>query len=168
MIYLKKLNKADAKKEFDFLVKLKPENGFENEYYNMSYNEFLNTSIQERLNSSNSINLKKGYVPDTYFFLYDNEQIVGIFKVRHHLNDHLKNGAGHIGYAIAEDFRNRGYAVKGLNLAIQELHKLMPKEEQQIYLSCKRSNIASLKVQEACGAYIDHIDGDEFYTRIDL
>lgn len=166
MLYLKKLNIEDAKEEYTFLQELKSENGFENDYENISYEAFVNEAIPTRLNCSQGIGLKEGRVPDTHFFLWDDNHIVGIFKVRHHLNAFLENGAGHIGYAIAEKYRHRGYASKGLALAIQECKKLMPKEEAEIYMSCRKDNIASLKTMLHNGAYIHHEDDLEYYTRI--
>ena len=168
MIYLKKLNMVDSVKEYEFLRELKSENGFENNYSNISYDCFLKESIKERLESSQGLNLKDGYVPDTYFFLWDDDKIVGLFKVRHYLNEFLKNGAGHIGYSIGTNFRKKNYATIGLKLAIEELKKIMPEDEKEIYLSCFKSNIASLKVQQKNGAYINHMDELHFYTRIEI
>lgn len=37
--------------------------------------------------------MKEGYVPQTIYFLWDNDEIVGMFKLSHYLNKHLINGA---------------------------------------------------------------------------
>ena len=41
-------------------------------------------------------------------------------------------------------------------------------EEDEIYLSVRKSNGASLKVQLKNGAYIHHEDDKEYYTRIKI
>lgn len=167
-MYLKVLNKEDAKKEYAFFKELKTENGFENPYENITYDEFMNQVIDERIQASLGKGLPEGYVPDTYYFLWDNDEIVGLFKVRHYLNDFLKNDAGHIGYAVLPQYRQKGYAKAGLKLAIEELKKLPDFKEDEIYMSCFKENKASLKVQQANGAYIHHEDDEYYYTRITI
>ena len=164
-MYLKELNLDDAIKEYEFLQELPSENGFENPYFNISFECFLN-NIPKRINYAKGINLEIGHVPDTYFFLWDNERIVGLFKVRHYLNDFLKKGAGHIGYAIHPKFRNRGYASKGLGLAIKKLIKMNDFKEDEVYLSCDKNNVSSLKVMLNNNGYIINEDEKEYYVRI--
>lgn len=112
------------------------------------------------------IDLKPGYVPSTEYLLVNDEgEYVGIFNLRHILNEHLEHGAGHIGYGIAAQHRGQGYATKGLSLVLQEAGRL---GIQTAYLSVNKQNPASLKVQMKNGAYIDHEDDKEFYTRIKI
>lgn len=95
-------------------------------------------------------------MPDTYFFLWDDDEIVGLFKVRHCLNEYLAKGPGHIEYEIEKKHRGKGYATKGLKLAIEEAKKIIP--ENEIYLSVHKKNPASLRVQIKNGAYVHHED----------
>lgn len=166
MFYLKKLNLEDKEAEYDFLKQLPSSNGFENKYYSVSKEVFFNKSLQERLDAEQGINLPEGYVPDVYYFLWHNDHIVGLYKIRPTLSDSLKEGAGHIGYAILPSKQKKGYGSKGLELAINELKRIIGEDEKEIYLACHRKNIASLKVQERNGAYIHHMDDTDFYTRI--
>lgn len=168
MIYLKKLNLEDAKKEYKFLQETPSENGFTNDYHNISFEEFHNVSLPTRINSSTGVGLEIGRVPDTYYFLWDDKVIVGLFKVRHYLNDFLKNGPGHIGFTIHPDHRQKKYAFIGLSLAIDEFKKICGPEEDEIYLACQIENKASLKVQIKNGAYIHHSDDKVYYTRIKI
>lgn len=87
-----------------------------------------------------------------------------MFKLRHYLNEHLINGAGHIGYGTRKGYQGKGYATKGLALMIEEAKKVI--KEDEIYLSVHKDNLSSLKVQQNNGAYIDHEDDVEYYTRI--
>lgn len=164
-LYLKATNLEDIEEEYNFLYETPTENGFENPYYN-SPRENFEIQIEELINHSKGINLPEGYVPDTYYFLWNNKNIVGLFKLRHYLNEHLKNGSGHIGYAIRPTERGKGYATKGLALMIKEAKKIIP--EKEIYLSVNKNNPISLKVQENNGAYIVGETTDHYLTRIKI
>ena len=122
----------------------KIDNGYINEFAEMSKEEFLSKGIQLLLDWSNGKNLYENFVPTTFYFLYDNENnIVGVFKLRHYLNDFYRNGPGHISYAIKKECRNKGYAKMGLNLAIQEIDKFLPENEQLVRVCCSRKNLGS-------------------------
>lgn len=167
MLFLKKINYKDIDKEYEAIVKIPHnENGFENKYWNVSKEDFENEVIPNLLNNSKGIGLSKDRVPDSYFFLWNDQSIVGLFKIRHYLNDFLKQGPGHIGYTILKDYRGNGYATEGLKLAIEECKKLI--KEDEIYLSSHKNNPSSLKVQIKCGAYLFGETEDEYLTRIKL
>ncbi len=167
MIVLKKVNLEDVDKEFLFITELPVnENGFTNSYHGISKEEFYTETIYQIINHSEGKDLPDGYVPETYFFLWDEDNIVGLFRIRHFLNDFLRNGAGHIGYGIHPDYRGKGYATKGLALAIEEAKRIIPEDE--IHMSVNINNIASFRVQEKNGAYLHHSDELEHYTRIKI
>lgn len=167
MIFINKVNLEDVDKEYLFITNLPVnENGFTNSYHGISKEEFCTKIIYQIINHSEGKDLPAGYVPETCYFLWDDDCIVGLFRIRHFLNDFLKSGAGHIGYGIHKDYRGRGYATKGLALAIEEAKKIIPEDE--IHMSVNINNIASLRVQEKNGAYIHHSDEREHYTRIKI
>ena len=166
-VYLKKVNHEDFEKEYEAITSIPAqENGLENLYHDVTKEEFKNRVIQELLDHSNGINLKPGYVPETYFFLWDDDKIVGLFKIRHYLNDFLRNNSGHIGYTIIEKYRGRGYATLGLKAAIEICKSLI--KEDELYLSCHKDNLASLRVQMKCGAYLTGENDKSYFTRINL
>lgn len=165
-LYLKRFNQADAEAEYDFFQSMPELNGFEVPYKNYSFDEFITKAIDEREESSNGINLKEGHVPDTYFFLWDDEQLVGLFKIRHRLNDFLRRGPGHIGYGILPQFQGKGYATLGLALALKKADKILPANETEIYLSCSKNNPASLKVMQKNGGRIESESDHEYHVRI--
>ena len=122
----------------------KNDNGYSNEFAEMTKEEFLSKGIQLLLDWSNGKNLYENFVPTTFYFLYDNEKnIVGVYKLRHFLNDFYRKGPGHISYAIKKDCRKKGYAKLGLHLAIQILDKIIPEEEKLIKVCCSRKNLGS-------------------------
>lgn len=167
MLYLKKINFEDVDKEYNALIKIpQNENGFENKYWNVSKEDFEKDVIPKLLNNSKEINLSEEMVPDSYFFLWNNQNIVGLFKIRHYLNDFLRQGPGHISYEILEEYRGNGYATDGLKLAIEECKKII--KEDEIYLSSYKNNPTSLKVQIKCGAYLCGENEKEYLTRIKL
>ncbi len=164
MLDLRKINKSDIKKEYKFLQELTPENGFTNNNYGLTYEVFLNEKYPMLKDIENGINLAEGYVPQTIYFLWNDNQIVGIFKLRHYLNDALREGAGHIGFAIHKDYRDKGYATKGLSLTLKEALTIV--REDEIIMSCNKTNIGSRKAQENNGAHIFREDDDHYYLKI--
>lgn len=165
MLYLKEANFQDIEKEYEFITELPiNENGFTNPDYGVSRIDFENIVLPRIINNSKGIDLPNGYVPSTEYFLWNDDIIVGLFRIRHKLNDFLRNGGGHIGYGIKKEYRGKGYASKGLSLIIEKAWSII--EEDEIYMSVRKDNIASLIVQKKNGAYIHHEDETHFYTRI--
>lgn len=158
---------ADEERAYDLQKSFAPnENGFVNGAYGLSRQAF-SEFVQLRKRNSQGLDLPEGHVPDTVYVLEDDsEGYVGIVKLRHRLNDALRQGAGHIGYGIRKEYRGCGYATAALSLALDEARKIVPEDE--IYLSVRKDNPASLKVQLRNGARVDHESGEEYFTRIPL
>lgn len=167
MIYLKKINLQDIEEEYKAIISIPiNENGFENKYHDFTKNQFEKT-IPNIIKYSSSTNCPEGMAPETAYFLWDNDKIVGLFWLRHYLNDfYIKHNAGHIGYSIVPKYRKKGYATAGLKLIIKEASKIVPEDE--LYLNVYKNNYASLKVQQNCGAYIvgESEDHKYYLTRI--
>jgi len=165
MLHLKKANFDDIEKEYLFVRDIpEDENGFINEWHGVSRDDFEQMALKTMLDYSEGKNLPEGYVPDTTLFLWNDDEIVGQFRIRHYLCESLIEGAGHIGYFIAKDFRGKGYATEGLRLCLLEAAKIVPEDE--IYLRVNKSNPASLRVMLNNGGYIHHEDESKFYVRI--
>jgi len=125
----------------------KNENGFENKGFGMSIEEYRGY-IDELIEAEDPTRLKPGMVPQTVFWLYDNDEVIGFSKMRHYLNDKLRVRGGHIGYGIRKDKRNMGYGRKILELTLEEIADL---EIKEILITCDSDNIASRKVIEHNG-----------------
>ena len=94
MLYLKAANLDDWEKEYDFITNTpEDENGFTNSNFGCTKEEFKNQVLPQFIDQSKGINLPDGYVPGTEYFLWDDDQIVGLFRIRHYLKVQLKNGA---------------------------------------------------------------------------
>lgn len=163
---LLKLWEADLHKLYELQSSFgADENGFMNFAYGYTLKEYADY-VQLKKRHEQSLDLPNGYVPDTAYVLVDEEDYVGLFNLRHYLNDALKEGAGHIGYGIGKKYRGHGYATTGLSLIIEEAKKIIPEDE--IYISVHKDNPASLTVQKKNGAIIHHEDETSYYTRIKI
>lgn len=87
---------------------------------------------------------KEGKVPDSVFFLFDEERniLLGAVNIRHYLNDHLLQYGGHIGDGIRPSERRKGYATEMIRLALLECKKL---GIDKVLMVCDKSNIGSAK-----------------------
>ncbi len=165
MLRLKEANWEDAEKEHAFIAALpRDENGFTNQDYGVGWEEFQASVLPRYIRHAKGVGLPPGYVPCTAYFLWDGGEIVGLFRLRHCLNDALREGAGHIGYSIKKGCRGRGYATQGLAMVLRKAWGIVPEDE--VYLSVHKGNPASLRVQLKNGAYIHHEGETEFYTRV--
>lgn len=159
-IVLKKANLEDTKEEVTFIRKVPAlENGFANFFYNV-----LNKSDEEIIKYVLNLKYSIESIPIYTYFLYVNDEIVGMYHLLSKLTEEQKEKDGHISYTILKEHRNKGYGTKGLNLLIEEAKDII--DEEEIYLHTTISNQASLKVMLNNNAYI--IRNDEFgiFTRI--
>ena len=167
MIFLKAANLDDIELEYNAISQMpRNENGYLNDYYDCTREEFENIILPQIIEHSKGINVSENRIPITYYFLWDEDKIVGLFKIRHYLNDFFTRGPGHIGYGILKEYRGRGYATKGLALAVEICKNLI--KEDEIYLSVNKNNLASLRVQEKNGAYISRENEEKYFTRIKI
>lgn len=165
MLYLKEANLEDIEKEYLFVRDIPiDENGFINEWHGISHDEFEEKALKPMIAFSKGDMLPEEYVPETVLFLWNDDEVVGQFRIRHYLCESLIEGAGHIGYYIDKPFRGRGYAKEGLRLALQMAKKIIPEDE--IYLRVNKNNLASLHVMLSNGGYIHHKDEYKYYVRI--
>lgn len=107
--------RADPERTFELFSEFPAdENGFENQAAGMDRERFA-VYVHELEEQSRGIGLQPGWVPSSKYVLINDEgAYVGIFNLRHRLNDNLRVGAGHIGYGIVPQYRGRGYATVGL------------------------------------------------------
>lgn len=123
------------------------ENGFNNQAKGLSFEEF-GEFILGRVSWRHGLGLKDGRVPETWYWLRDGARVLGVVKLRHRLNDALRVRGGHIGLAIRQSARGRGYGTRALALALKEAARLGIRE---VVLTCEESNAPSRQLIEKNG-----------------
>jgi predicted acetyltransferase len=136
---------------------------FQNEGRNLDLNiddlsADFDTYIHHIVELSEGKNLKPGYVPETVFWLVDNEEYIGKVAIRHTLTEPLMRVGGHIGYEISPSKRMKGYGKKILELAIPEAKKL---GLDKVLITCDETNIGSRKIIESSGGVLENIEEQE-------
>ena len=165
MLSLKPADPDDAEQEWRFVAAMPAdENGLLNQWHGVSRQEFETKALPQMLRFSEGVDLPDGFVPQTFLFLWNGDEIVGQFRVRHFLNDALRGGAGHIGYYIDKKYRGQGLATKGLCLTLEYAASIVPEEE--IYLRVNKDNPASLRVMLKNGGRIVGETEDKIFVRI--
>ena len=164
MLYLKEANIEYIENEYLFVCDMPvDENGFTNQWHGISREDF-GDALQEMMDYAKGENLPEGYVPETFLFLWNDDEIVGQFRIRHYLCESLREGAGHIGYFIHKSCRGKCYGTEGLRLTLQIAKSIIPEDE--VYLRVNRDNLASLHMMLKNGGYIHHEDEEKYYVRI--
>jgi len=100
--------------------------------------------------------LLEGWVPHTTRFLIHEGRILGLFNLRHQLNDNLRRFGGHVGYSVRPSERRKGY---GTLLLTNAMELAREKDIDRLLITCEPANIASIGVIEKCGGRFE----DRFY-----
>ncbi len=137
----------------------KEENGFGNEAYGLSFRAYQEY-IEERVKDKDESTVRPGFAPQTIYWLYDNDQVVGFSKMRHHLIDAYRKDCGHVGFAIGKDYRNRGYGKTILRLIIFELKKIGVTD---VLIVCQSMNKASRKIIEHNKGVLEKEEGGKCF-----
>ena len=136
----------------------KEENAFTNDVKDLSYDQFIDW-VKIMIDWSNGINLPIGYVKQSTYIAYLNDVPVGIGKIRHELTETTRKSGGNIGFAIAKQYRGRGFGTKLMNQLVSEARMIGVDE---IIATVKKDNLSSQKAIErngglAIGYYNDFI-----------
>lgn len=116
--------------------------------------------VQSLLDSEKGIGLLEGYVPDSTFWLVNDEfRIIGVVNIRHELSEYLRNAGGHIGYGIRPSERQKGYATELLRLSLEKTKEL---GINRVLVVCDAINIGSEKTIRNNGgvADVDFVEED--------
>ena len=99
MIQLRQLSLNDGRNIYEMLQRIgRCENEFNNTANGLSFDEF-SLWLKEQDSWSQGENLPDGFVPQTVFWLFDDDVPVGIGKIRHSLTEQSRSAGGNIGYA---------------------------------------------------------------------
>lgn len=109
--------------------------------------------ISKLLLNAEGKDLPEGFVPQTTYWLVDNNEFIGTLHIRHTLNDHLLKEGGNIGYDIRPSKRRLGYGNKILELALSKAKEI---GLTKALITCDETNIGSKKIIEGNGGIIEN------------
>ncbi|MDK0906804.1 GNAT family N-acetyltransferase [Clostridium perfringens] len=127
--------------------------------------------IQTLKDNSNISTVREGFVPSsTYMAIRESDnRIIGMIDIRHFLNNYLEKFGGHIGYSVRKSERQKGYAKKMLELALEKCKEL---NINRVLVTCSKDNIPSMKTILSQGGVLENeiLEGERITCRywIDL
>lgn len=98
-------------------------------------------------------NLPEGFVPQTNYWLIDNDTFLGGVSIRHFLTEKLLQTGGHVGYDIRPSMRGHGYGTKILALALPKAREF---GIERALITCDTTNVASRKIIERNGGVFEN------------
>lgn len=162
---LKKIDRQDAEAQWAYTTALpENENGLSNPHHGVSYDRYVAEVLPELISHEHPVHMPDWFVPESYYYLWDGDEVIGEFRIRHRLTEALRKGAGHIGYSIRRDRRGQGCGTAGLKLCLQIAASLIGEEE--VFLRVQKGNPASRRVMEKNGAYLAGEDEGHDFLRI--
>jgi predicted acetyltransferase len=102
--------------------------------------------------SSRGVGLPEGFVPNSTFWLVDEDEVVGVSNLRHRLTFLLRIEGGNIGYGVRPSARRRGHATALLRHTLGEARAVGLDEA---LLTCDKANAASVATILRCGGKLD-------------
>lgn len=113
--------------------------------------------------------LPYGEVWEFIYFVFKDDNLIGVVNIRPRLDLFLERYIGNIGYSVRKSERNKGYGKKILNMALDICKSL---DINSIILTSREDNISSIKVIEYNGGkYLESVKLDDYIInryRIDL
>ena len=97
----------------------------------------------------------------TYFLIRKNDnKLIGMINIRHHLSPKMLVHGGHIGYGIRPTERRKGY--NKINLYLGLLKVLEEFNLDKVMLDCDVKNLGSDKTIQALGGVLERTDIDDY------
>ena len=112
--------------------------------------------LKGKVDLAKGINIPEGFIPCTTYWVILDDKIIGLANIKHYLNDNLRKKGGHLGLAIAKEYRNKGIGFKITKLLIEKARDEFNIDD--ILLTNEPDNIASRKLCEKLGAELTDID----------
>ncbi len=101
--------------------------------------------------------LINGFVPESTFWIVENDEYIGRVSIRHKLTQELEKVGGNIGIDIRPSKRGMGLGKEAMKLALQKAHEV---GLNKVLLTCNVNNIPSKKMIEACGGELKEIENE--------
>lgn len=100
------------------------------------------------------VDLPAGRVPADFLVAEVGGVPVGRVSIRHGLTPFLLEVGGHVGYAVAPEFRGRGHATEILR---QSVRRLVALGVDRVLVTCDDDNEASARTIERCGGVLEDV-----------
>ena len=118
-----------------------------------SYVQFLN-------DQQAGIGLPEGHVPQTTLWSVEDNEMIGVIRIRHNLTPMLEEIGGHIGYQIRPSRRREGFGTRQLALALEVVRAW---GWDKVLITCDDDNIGSARIIESNGGIlwdVHHPEGE--------
>jgi predicted acetyltransferase len=96
----------------------------------------------------------EGWVHCTYWWIVEDDEVLGAIALRHELNDFLREAGGHIGYGVRPSARRRGLASFALREVLPYAAKL---GLTRVLVTCNVDNEGSRRTIERNGGELEDI-----------
>jgi predicted acetyltransferase len=99
--------------------------------------------IEELMEIGGGVNIKVGWAPCTTYWLVSDLEVIGVIRIRHHVDNEKLQMAGHIGYEIVSQERIKGYGTNILELGLIKAKEMGLNE---VLITCDAKNIGSKSI----------------------
>lgn len=124
---------------------------------NLSAHADLRTYVQRLEQEANGVDIPAAFVPmSTFWLLDDRDQLIGMSRLRHRLNERLRFKGGHIGFYVAPTARRRR---AGSHLLRETLVQANALGIAQVLLTTDRDNLAAQGLIERHGGVAEDRTG---------
>jgi len=116
--------------------------------------------VQNLLDQSRGIGVRQGFVPNSTFWLIDNDDVlVGVSSLRHSLTESLRHIGGHIGFGVRPSQFRQGIGTQLLALTLRRAADI---GLRRVLLTCDKDNVGSAGVISANRGQLENevIDSD--------
>ena len=136
MLHLKEANMKDIEKEYEFITNTpEDENGFTNSGFGCSREDFENKILPDYINSAKGVGLPEGWVPETELFLWDDDKIVGVFRIRPVSYTHLDVYKRQVLDGCKND-HSRKYDYRRADQSVQLLYEYYDEPDDDLHDLC--------------------------------
>ena len=115
-----------------------------------SWADFIGTHERE----AQGLDLRPGHVRAEFLVAEVDGRPVGRTSIRYELNNFLFSLGGHVGYAVAPEFRRRGCARQILSRSVERLRSA---GITSVLVTCDETNTASASVIGQCGGVLEDV-----------
>ena len=104
--------------------------------------------------SDRGVPLDRGRVRCSYWWIVEDDRVLGGIALRHDLNEVLLHAGGHIGYGIRPSARRRGLATWALGRTLDQARAI---GLDRVLLVCADDNVASARTIEGHGGVLEDV-----------